>query len=65
MNKYKVNHLTSVSTIKNICVFYGPYDGDLDKLFVTEPLNEAFAGIFNKEELANIKKLNIPVSFTK
>lgn len=65
MNKYKVNYLSSVSMIKNICVFYGPYKGDIDNLFATEPTNPMFEGIFNEEELTNIKNLNIPVTFSK
>ena len=65
MNIYKVNYLTSVSTIKTTCVFYGPHEQDLEALFSTDPENKLFSGIFSTEELEKIRVMNIPVSFSQ
>ena len=54
-NIYKINHLTSESTIESIRVFYGQHKTDLDSLFKREPENQAFQNIFNQEEMESSK----------
>jgi hypothetical protein len=64
-NIYKINHLTSESTIESIRVFYGQHKTDLDSLFKREPTNTVFQNIFNQEEMESIKTRNIPVFFSQ
>ena len=64
MKRYKVHFLTSVSTISRIVVFYGPHTDNVNALFGSDPENVLFSDIFNKEELANIQKMKIPVTFS-
>ena len=70
---YKVNRLKDSGTITSIHVFYGApaeslkleeKEDNLDDLFAREPENPAFAGIFNEEEMRNIKEVPIPVFFS-
>ena len=70
---YKVNRLKDSGTITSIHVFYGApaeslkleeTEDNLDDLFAREPENPAFAGIFNEEEMRNIKEVPIPVFFS-
>jgi len=66
---YKVNRLKDSGTIVSIHVFYGTPVGldtgdSLDDLFARDPENQAFAGIFNEEEMRHIKEIPIPVFFS-
>jgi hypothetical protein len=73
---FKVNKLTNKNKTEVIYVFYGSHfskydDTDkankaiskLNNLFEKTPNNKTFDGIFNNDELKNIKNNNIPVKF--
>ena len=65
---FKVNKLTNKEETDTIYVFSGSnldLDEDLVELFERDPDNEAFAKVFNKTELDNIKSNNIKVEFVK
>ena len=66
MNIYKVNYLNGVSSIREIHVFCGnqnEHASRLNSLFATNPEDEVFSSIFNKEEHASIRERAIPVKF--
>ena len=60
--KYKISY-TNNNEIKQIYVFYGDCEYDLDDLFLTNPNDELIKGIFSPEEMSVIKTQNIPVKF--
>ena len=61
--KFKVNILINKNMTEKIYVFYGSSVDDLNEIFLTEPENKIFAGIFNKDEIDNIKSNKIEVEF--
>ena len=62
---YKLIHLDE-DNVKNMIVFYGNTDTDIDltKLFLSDRQNIMFEGIFSKEEMDKITTQNIPVIFS-
>ena len=62
---YKLIHLDE-DNVKNMIVFYGNTDTDIDltKLFLSDTQNVMFEGIFSKEEIDKIITQNIPVIFS-
>ena len=62
---YKLIHLDE-DNVKNMIVFYGNTDTDIDltKLFLSDTQNVMFEGIFSKEEMDKITTQNIPVIFS-
>ena len=59
--KYKVNILSK----KQIVVFYGYYEEELNELFVSNPKNKLFEGIFSEKELYQIQQEEINVIFSE
>ena len=66
---FKVNKLVDKNTSEAIYVFYGDQFsndiGEVDELFENNPNDKLFTTIFDKEEIAQIKKNNIDVIFIK
>jgi hypothetical protein len=61
---FKVNHLTNKNIINEIIVFYDSSFTNIDNLetlFNSEPTNELFEIVFNKDELKEIVEKNIKV----
>jgi len=60
---YKCGHLDINNQIIKLCVFFGPTTTALNELFVSDPENSIFDGLFTPEEKHTIIEKNIPVEF--